>query len=436
MGFASKLGAKNNANDQQLKGAVHPVSEAGYNQQNIPNLPSAPPMTQDDVTSVISSGQEARRDLNKAQPYSGPLQKPIPIRTGDQTRDQINSTIVDKMWRIISLNRIHAFYNQERLGKLVERACKHDYNILMKQWNIATMDMTLDLAVLGLYDIVLFGDDSGSMSTVEPTEDNMTRHQILQEVIRTLSFWSSLMDADGVVIRFMNSSYEGNGISDSKQVQEMFRNVRPGGGTPMGEVLKSKIIDGMIKQHVLNGDLERPFLIITVTDGIPNNPQAVVSAILEARNMCAQSKYGEHAIAFSFAQVGNDKSASDWLGEIDTHPQVGHLIDCTSSYPIEKQECMAKFGVEFTESMWLIKLMIGAVDPAYDQADEGTQPQQSQQYQQYQGGYQQPPSQGGYQQPPSQGGYQQPPSQGGYQQQYQGGYQQPPSQGGYQQPRY
>lgn len=31
------------------------------------------------------------------------------------------------------------------------RACKHDYLILQKQWDIATMDMTLDLAVLGIF---------------------------------------------------------------------------------------------------------------------------------------------------------------------------------------------------------------------------------------------------------------------------------------------
>jgi uncharacterized protein YegL len=160
--------------------------------------------------------------------------------------------------------------------------------------------------MLGLYDIVLFCDDSGSMSLTELSEDNLTRLQVLQQIMVTLSFWASLMDADGVCVRFFNSSKEGNGISNAEDVNNLFNFVKPHGGTPMGEAMKEKIIDEMIRSLLMSGNLDRPILIITVTDGCPNNPTAVIDTIMETKNMALQSKYGENAVAFSFAQVGND----------------------------------------------------------------------------------------------------------------------------------
>lgn len=222
----------------------------------------------------------------------------------------------------------------------------------------------------------MFCDDSGSMSLNEPAEDNLTRHQILQQIMVTLSFWASLMDADGVCVRFFNSSQEANGVSNANDVNNLLNVVRPSGGTPMGEMMKVKVIDKMVRNLLMSGNLDRPILIITVTDGVPNNPAAVINTITEARNMALQSKYGENAIAFSFAQVGSEPTATAWLEQIDSDPQVGKFIDCTSNFSIERDQCKAKFGIEFTESMWLIKLMVGAVDPAYDGADEGLQTNQ------------------------------------------------------------
>ena len=59
--------------------------------------------------------------------------------------------------------------------------------------------------------------------------------------------------------------------------------------------------------------------------------------------------------------------------EIDEDRTIGHLIDCTSEYNMEKRECKRKYpGIHFTPSTWLVKLLIGPIDPSYDQADETT----------------------------------------------------------------
>jgi len=243
------------------------------------------------------------------------------------------------MWRIVCLKGLYPFYTQEQLQILVNKACKHDYIVLQSQWGLPTLDMTTDLAVLGLYDIVVFADDSGSMSTTEPSEDNMKRFDIMKTVIETIGFWSTLMDPDGIVVKFFNSNVEGNGIVNNADVSKLFNKVKPGGSTPMGKNLKSKIFNQIIQPVMNSHELSRPVLIITVTDGVPDSQSDVINSICEIKNICSHSIYGSNAIAFSFAQIGTDSGATEYLSQLDIHPQVGNIIDCTSEFQIEKKQC-------------------------------------------------------------------------------------------------
>ncbi len=121
---------------------------------------------------------------------------------------------------------------------------------------------------------------------------------------------------------------------------------------------------------IKSNTLEKPVLVFVITDGIPDNKGEVVDAISRAKAAATKSKYGEFGIAFQFGQVGKDAKAQQWLGEIDTHPKVGNSIDCTSNFEMEQAEFMTKTRRDLTASLWLLKLMIGAVDPEMDQGDE------------------------------------------------------------------
>lgn len=67
--------------------------------------------------------------------------------------------------------------------------------------------------------------------------------------------------------------------------------------------------------------------------------------------------YGPDAISFQIAQVGEDQKAQAFLGELDNHPEVGELVDVTSSYELESAEMLAKSGQELTPELWLVKLV-------------------------------------------------------------------------------
>lgn len=376
MGLSKKLGQFNTNTGLLTQNAQQSLYSGGFNSNNIINLPVAQPLNDNDKLYIKSLEADAINDYSNIiqNPYfnqnlpqnSNGLVKPIVPVGNDYPCGEVSNLIVEKMWRIVCLKGLYPFYSQNNLQELVNRACRHDYRILQSQWGLPTLDMTTDLAVLGLYDIIIFADDSGSMATTEPNEDNMKRFDIMKTVIETIGFWSTLMDPDGVVVRFFNSGIEGNGIANCADVSKLFNKVKPSGSTPMGKNLKSKIFNQIIQPVINAHELSRPVLIITITDGVPDSQSDVINSICEIKNLCSQSVYGSNAVAFSFAQIGTDSVATEYLNKLDTHPQVGNIIDCTSEFSIEKKQC----GQGFNESVWVIKLMIGAIDPSYDQADE------------------------------------------------------------------
>ncbi|KAM5497755.1 hypothetical protein McaMca56_004145 [Microsporum canis] len=286
-----------------------------------------------------------------------------------------------------------------------------------------------DIVKLALFDVVLYIDDSGSMQF----EENGERIKDLKLIISRVTFATSLFDDDGIQVRFMNSNEQGNNIRNEGQVEALMQRMQFKGLTPMGTSLKNKVLEPLVLSPARAGQLRKPVLVITVTDGQPAGEAqgAVFDAIRSAtQELQSNPRYGRGAVSFQFAQVGNDLKAREFLSKLDEEPGIGELVDCTSNFEVEQDEMSrANPPVDLTPELWLAKMMLGAIDSSYDTKDEKTQrapggpppgqynaPPPQGQY----GGYgQQPPPQGGYpgggyNQPPPQGGYGQPPQQGGY----------------------
>lgn len=67
-------------------------------------------------------------------------------------------------------------------------------------------------------------------------------------------------------------------------------------------------------------------------------------------------------------QVGKDQKAQTFLGVLDNDPVIGSMVDATSYYELEAEE-YARKGINLTPELWLVKLMVGAIDPSYDEQD-------------------------------------------------------------------
>lgn len=383
MGLGSKLKKKNKQTNQQLEHAkvAHAgtsVTQNGYTSDYM----GVAPVTQmnsvevqevQEYTQSVQAGVGSTNSLQKLDRTV--LNKPTVPLGANSDKSMINQLVTDKMWRIVILRKLQNFFTQQQLQTLVDRACRHDYRLLMREWQIVNIDMTCDLAVMGLYDIVVMCDDSGSMNTKERNEDNMKRWTLLDILLETVGFWSTLMDPDGIVIRFLNyivQDGKGDGVGTHESVEALMATVpKPKYGTPTGHALEQQVLNEIFYPLLQSQALDRPLLVLTLTDGKADDFSKVVEIINTAHNASAQSKYGEHAIAWGFCQIGSSGDAQKDLQDLDRHRKVGHLVDCTSNFQCESQEIFDEDGIWISEATYLIKLLIGAIDPAYDEADEG-----------------------------------------------------------------
>ncbi|KIW59886.1 hypothetical protein PV05_00150 [Exophiala xenobiotica] len=352
-----------------------------------------------------------------------------PVGNAGAYKQLLQATIQEK--------QLQNFYppGHPMLDQIAARAAQQ-VSQLAATWRISP-EIASDIVKLALYDVILYIDDSGSMQF----EENGERIDDLKLILSRVAYATSLFDEDGIQVRFMNSPDQGNNIRSEQQVTEMISRTRFSGLTPMGRELDNKILRPLVLQNARNGTLRKPVLVITITDGQPTGESSgdVARIIKNASDELARNpRYGKGALAFQFAQVGNDLKAREFLSKLDEEPTIGDIIDCTSNYEVEADEMSrANPPVNLSPELWLIKLLLGSIDSSYDTKDEKSSAPRPPQ-----GGYGgPPPTQGGYGGGyPPQGGYGgPPPQQGGYGQQGPGGYGQqqggygrpPPQQGGY-----
>ena len=199
---------------------------------------------------------------------------------------------------------------------------------LIHEWAVP-MEVATDVMKLALYDVILYVDDSGS---IEFEEKGLRKDQ-LRQILGIVATAASTFDQDGISVRFMNSAETGDGIRDAEDVNRLVSRVRFSGLTPLGTNLRSKVVDPMVVQPARANRLEKPVLVITITDGQPaGEPHGAVGDVIRyAVEETSRTRYGPGAVAFQFSQVGTDQRARDFLGTLDEDPHIGHLIDCTSS---------------------------------------------------------------------------------------------------------
>lgn len=218
--------------------------------------------------------------------------------------------------------------NSPALDQIAARASAQ-VDKLCQAWRIHR-EIGQDIVKLALYDIVLYIDDSGSMAF----EENGERIDDLKLILQRVAFAASLFDDDGIQVRFMNSHEQGNNIRSDVEVNGLIQRIQFKGLTPMGTQLRQKVVDPLIVQPARSGALRKPVLVIAITDGQPaGEPQgAVFETIRYASSEVSRNpRYGKGAVAFQFAQVGNDLKAREFLSKLDEEPGIGELIDCTSS---------------------------------------------------------------------------------------------------------
>lgn len=224
---------------------------------------------------------------------------------------------------------------------------------LCARWHIQR-EVGQDLVKLALFDIIFYigepfhclfpeslliiSDNSGSM--VFATDGRMDD---LKLVLARAVNVATMFDEDGISVRFMNPQQlpkqpfgpgELDGIRTESQLDQIIAKATFSGKTPLGEKLHANVLEPLILKRAHDRQLQKPVLVITITDGQPTDelPQNTLQkVILSAAEQLKRTVYGQGALSLQIAQAGNDQEAMNFLARLDSDPQVGHLVDCTSS---------------------------------------------------------------------------------------------------------
>lgn len=158
-------------------------------------------------------------------------------------------------------------------------------------------------------------------------EEGGERIKDLKLILQRVAFAATLFDEDGYVgkplfipiqradkefsieIRFMNDESTPlsmlNDVRTGQQVDQVMANRRYSGMTRFGTKLREKVIDGIVLPKLRQP--RKPILVIGITDGQPTGEGT--GAIEDTVRYAVHStqSLGPGAIAFQFAQVGNDQ---------------------------------------------------------------------------------------------------------------------------------
>lgn len=226
-----------------------------------------------------------------------------------------------------------------------------------------------DLVKLALFDVMFLLDDSASMHS-----EGTRRRDALADILKRATDAAARFDPDGMEVAWMNSSSQQRIHNVAEAEQLTSRCAYNGRATPMGSSLETKILQPLVLTPAKKGRLLKPALVLVITDGRPTGSSEkgdkMVQVLKRTKRRLAWTRYGEDAVSFQIAAVGNDREAQEWLDTIDNDPVVGDLVDVCSDIAIESKQVKQSTGIELTQELYCLKLLLGPIDTSYDASDE------------------------------------------------------------------
>ncbi|KAI5845330.1 hypothetical protein BZA05DRAFT_147787 [Tricharina praecox] len=164
------------------------------------------------------------------------------------------------------------------------------------------------------------------------------RYGTLRTVVRRIARIAGAYNPRGIKIRFVNATNDGgfDGIVTEEQVETCLDTVVPKGGTQLGTRLVTKVIQPLILDRARRGELDRPVVVIIVTDGEPSgeDEDMLKNAILATKNelskhSCGRSSYGPSSVVFHIARVGTSSKAKSFVRSLEEDEEVNDLLFST-----------------------------------------------------------------------------------------------------------
>jgi hypothetical protein len=158
-------------------------------------------------------------------------------------------------------------------------------------------------------DYTIIIDRSGSMA--EKDGGNVSRWKLAQEGATALAAKCEEFDKDGITVYDFSSSHERHENVTAARVADVFKK-DPQGSTNLSGVLQHAFDNYFARKTAgktqVNGEL-----IVVVTDGVPDDQNAVKRTIIEASKKMER----DAELAVTFLQIGKDAQATTYLRTLD-----------------------------------------------------------------------------------------------------------------------
>ncbi|KAE8446549.1 hypothetical protein EG329_011881 [Mollisiaceae sp. DMI_Dod_QoI] len=187
-------------------------------------------------------------------------------------------------------------------------------------------ELTPGLAKLAFYDFIFLCDNSRSMRE----ED---RIPALKDTLGRVAKFATILSPKGISIRIVNN----NGVSDQawddlktvEDVKHKMKRVQYHGPTPLGTVLRRKIIEPLIAK-ARDGRLYRPVIVTIITDGEANS-EAKNCDLWNTIHYCNDKMKklmpeDKAAVVLAISRVGTSESARRFVESLAQDEYIGNAI--------------------------------------------------------------------------------------------------------------
>lgn len=189
-------------------------------------------------------------------------------------------------------------------------------------------------------DYTLLIDKSGSMGT-EDMPGGRSRWLSAQESTMAISREINKLDPDGITVVPFSADHKRYDNVTPDKVQQVFAENRPAGSTnlagALGAVLKD--FEARLSQGKTKPQGET---ILVVTDGEPDDREAVKRVIVETANRLPK----DEVLGIQFVQIGRDAGAARFLKELDDElvSKYGAKYDIVDTKTMEEIDATADFS--------------------------------------------------------------------------------------------
>ncbi|KLP09281.1 related to ankyrin repeat protein [Fusarium fujikuroi] len=285
----------------------------------------------------------------------------------DQTlaQDLDNPTTVDDFQRgvekYVEDSDLGQFFapGNDYLQKVAEKAVELKDD---KSNHLKDPEQVKGLVKLALYQPIFYCDDSGSMqANILDANGNVvsTRMEAMRSLVQRMARIATRLvpDNSGAHLRFINSDDQGNDLT-ADQIDARIQ-FQPGGGTNIGTNLKKKVLEPLVfKKLDQDGRLDRPFLVLTITDGEPS-PEPIDTfkkTIEECGRRLEQKDYPQESTMFLISQVGNDPHADQFLDSLSGDTAIDRVLFRSSERLHEKYAELRDNEADLEE--WLFNILM------------------------------------------------------------------------------